>query len=138
MSSINPLGVSDPDLKIYVYDLPSIFNKVWLVQKDKRCSNHLFAAEVAIHHRLLESPVRTMEPSEADFFFMPVYVSCNFNTTSGFPSISHARALLAAAVKHVSLEMPYWNYSNGEDHVFVATHDYGPCFHTMVRFNKSS
>eukprot|EP00250_Pteridium_aquilinum_P011054 c19808_g1_i1 orf=165-1853(+) len=124
----NPLGLSN-DIKIFIYDLPSTFNKDWL--KDERCSNHLFAAEVAVHQRLLRSPVRTLEPLEADYFFMPVYVSCNFNTTTGFPSLGHARSLLGSAVKLVSRKMPYWNRSKGRDHVFVATHDYGPCFHTM-------
>lgn len=124
----NPLGLSK-DIKVYIYDLPSSFNMEWL--KDGRCSNHLFAAEVAIHQRLLSSPVRTLEPVEADYFFMPVYVSCNFNTTTGFPSLGHARSLLGSAVKLVSRKMPYWNRSKGRDHIFVATHDYGPCFHTM-------
>ncbi|MCO5563493.1 hypothetical protein L7F22_017136 [Adiantum nelumboides] len=125
---INPLGLSK-DIKVYIYDLPSSFNTDWL--KDERCSSHLFAAEVAIHQRLLSSPVRTLEPVEADYFFMPVYASCNFSTTTGFPSLGHARSLLGSAVKLVSTKMPYWNRSKGRDHVFVATHDYGPCFHTM-------
>lgn len=124
----NPLGLSN-DMKIFIYALPSSFNEDWL--KDDRCSSHLFAAEVAIHQRLLHSPIRTLQPSEADFFFMPVYVSCNFNTTTGFPSLGHARTLLRSAVKLVSHEMPYWDRGGGKDHVFVATHDYGACFRTM-------
>lgn len=126
--SSNPRGLIN-SLTIYVYDLPSSFHMDWL--KDERCSNHLFAAEVAIHQRLLQSPVRTFEPSEADYFFVPVYLSCNFNTTSGFPSLSHARSLLGSAVKLISRRMPYWNRKKGMDHVFVASHDHGPCFHTV-------
>ena len=117
-------------MKIFVYDLPSRFNEDWLT--DSRCSNHLFAAEVAIHKRLLNSSVRTSKPSEADFFFMPLYLSCNFNTSTGFPSLGHARSLMRSAVKLVSHDLPFWNRSKGEDHIFVATHDYGACFHTMV------
>ncbi|KAH7288012.1 hypothetical protein KP509_31G007300 [Ceratopteris richardii] len=124
----NPLGLFK-NIKIYIYELPTSFNTDWL--QNDRCSSHLFAAEVAIHQRLLSSPVRTLEPAEADYFFVPVYVSCNFNTTTGFPSLSHARALLGSAVKFISHKMPYWNLRKGSDHVFVATHDYGPCFHTM-------
>lgn len=115
---------------MYIYDLPSRFNSDWL--SDKRCSNHLFAAEVALHRALLSSDVRTFEPGEADFFFVPVYVSCNFSTVNGFPAIGHARSLLSSAVALVSSEHPFWNRSGGSDHVFVASHDYGACFHAMV------
>ncbi|KAJ4977687.1 hypothetical protein NE237_008467 [Protea cynaroides] len=116
-------------LKIYVYDLPPKYNKDWLA--NERCSNHLFAAEVAIHKALLNSEVRTLNPWEADFFFVPVYVSCNFSTENGFPAIGHARPLLASAIQIISTEMPFWNRSHGSDHVFVASHDYGACFHAM-------
>ncbi|KAJ7947876.1 Exostosin-like [Quillaja saponaria] len=117
------------NLKIFVYDLPPKFNTNWLL--NERCSNHLFASEVAIHKALLTSDVRTFDPYEADFFFVPVYVSCNFSTVNGFPAIGHARSLLASAVQLISSEYPFWNRSRGSDHVFVASHDFGACFHTM-------
>ncbi|PIA37191.1 hypothetical protein AQUCO_03000048v1 [Aquilegia coerulea] len=118
------------NLKIYIYDLPSKYNKDWL--SNKRCSNHLFASEVAIHKALMESDVRTLDPLEADFFFVPVYVSCNFSTINGFPALGHARPLLSSAVQFISSQMPFWNRSNGgSDHIFVASHDYGACFHAM-------
>ncbi|KAL5099002.1 hypothetical protein RYX36_003329, partial [Vicia faba] len=47
---------------------------------NERCKTHLFTSEVAIHTALLKSDVRTFDPYEADFFFVPVYVSCNFST----------------------------------------------------------
>ncbi|KAF5751578.1 glucuronoxylan glucuronosyltransferase IRX7-like isoform X1 [Tripterygium wilfordii] len=116
-------------LKIFVYDLPSKYNADWL--SNERCSNHLFASEVAIHKALLNSDVRTFDQHEADFFFVPVYVSCNFSTVNGFPAIGHARSLLASAVEIISSSYPFWNRSRGSDHVFVASHDYGACFHAM-------
>ncbi|RZC90995.1 hypothetical protein C5167_028832 [Papaver somniferum] len=116
-------------LKVYIYDLPSKYNTDWLT--NRRCSNHLFASEVAIHKALLNSDVRTLNPFEADFFFVPVYVSCNFNTSNGFPSLGHARPLIKSAIQFVSESAPFWNRSQGEDHVFVASHDYGACFHPM-------
>lgn len=117
------------DLKVYIYDLPSKYNVDWL--SNERCSNHLFASEVALHKALQESDVRTFDPWEADFFFVPVYVSCNFSTVNGFPAIGHARPLLASAIQHISTQLPFWNRSLGADHVFVASHDYGACFHAM-------
>ncbi|KAL7173757.1 hypothetical protein ACSBR2_033085 [Camellia fascicularis] len=117
------------DLKVFVYDLPSKYNSDWL--SNERCSNHLFASEVAIHRALLNSDVRTLDPWEADFFFVPIYVSCNFSTINGFPAIGHARSLISSAVQLISWELPFWNRSRGSDHVFVASHDFGSCFHTM-------
>ncbi|VFQ63840.1 unnamed protein product [Cuscuta campestris] len=117
-------------LKIYIYDLPARFNIDWL--KNERCGRHLFASEVAIHRALETSDdVRTFDPWEADFFFVPVYVSCNFSSVNGFPAIGHARSLMSAAVSLVSSEHPFWNRSGGADHVFVASHDFGSCFHTL-------
>ncbi|CAN7140450.1 probable glucuronoxylan glucuronosyltransferase F8H [Brassica rapa] len=118
-------------MKIYVYDLPARFNVDWVTASD-RCASHLFAAEVAIHRALLsDSSVRTSDPEEADFFFVPVYVSCNFSTANGFPSLSHARSLISSAVDFLSDSYPFWNRTRGFDHVFVASHDFGACFHAM-------
>lgn len=117
-------------MKVYVYDLPAKYNTEWLA--NERCSTHLFASEVAIHRAVMSSEARTLDPFQADFFFVPVYVSCNFSKVNGFPAIGHARSLMASAVDHVSSRFPFWNRSRGADHVFVASHDFGSCFHTMV------
>ncbi|KAI8573568.1 hypothetical protein RHMOL_Rhmol01G0287500 [Rhododendron molle] len=109
------------DTRVYVYDLPSRYNADWL--SSERCSNHLFASEVAIHKALMNSDVRTMDPLEADFFFVPVYVSCNFSTVNGFPAIGHARSLISSAVELISSEYPFWNRSRGSDHEDVAIAD---------------
>ncbi|ONK71814.1 uncharacterized protein A4U43_C04F12670 [Asparagus officinalis] len=116
-------------LKIYVYNLPPRYNGDWL--DNPRCGSHLFAAEVAIHEALLTSKFRTLNPDEADFFFVPVYVSCNFSTVNGFPSLTHARSLIASSIAEIKTKFPFWNRTNGQDHIFVASHDYGACFHAM-------
>ncbi|KAG4113674.1 hypothetical protein ERO13_D13G238500v2 [Gossypium hirsutum] len=118
------------DLKIFIYELPSEYNEDWL--SNKRCSNHLFASEVAIHRALMNTyDLRTFDPYEADFFFVPVYVSCNFSTVNGFPAIGHARSLISSAIQLISSNYPFWNRTQGSDHIFVASHDYGACFHAM-------
>lgn len=122
------------NLKLYIYELPSKYNTDWL--SNGRCNHHLFASEVLLHKTLSNSQVRTFDPSLADLFFVPVYVTCNFSTANGFPSIGHARGLLSSAVDFISSELPFWNRSNGSDHVFVASHDHGACFHTMVKKRK--
>ncbi|KAK8319852.1 hypothetical protein V6Z11_A13G270100 [Gossypium hirsutum] len=75
--------------------------------------------------------LRTFDPYEADFFFVPVYVSCNFSTVNGFPAIGHARSLISSAIQLISSNYPFWNRTQGSDHIFVASHDYGACFHAM-------
>ncbi|CAA6675110.1 unnamed protein product [Spirodela intermedia] len=107
----------------------SLYNRDWLA--NPRCATHLFAAEVALHETLLRSPVRTLDPHAANFFFVPVYVSCNFSTANGFPALGHARSLLSSAVDFISSRHPFWGLRGGADHVFVASHDYGACFHAM-------
>ncbi|KAH6814658.1 Exostosin family protein [Perilla frutescens var. frutescens] len=131
-SSLHKTKISDElfdGMKVYVYELPSKYNTDWLA--NERCSSHLFASEVAIHRALVRSDARTFDPWEADFFFVPVYVSCNFSTVNGFPAIGHARSLIAAAIDLVSSQYSFWNRSRGADHVFVASHDFGSCFHTL-------
>nr|CAD1836680.1 unnamed protein product [Ananas comosus var. bracteatus] len=63
-------------LKVFVYELPSKYNKK-IVQKDPRCLTHMFAAEIFMHRFLLSSPVRTLNPEEADWFYTPVYTTCD-------------------------------------------------------------
>ncbi|KAJ4972117.1 hypothetical protein NE237_005216 [Protea cynaroides] len=91
-------------LKIYVYDLPPQYNKDSLT--NERCRR------------------RTLNPWEADFFFVLVYISCNFSTENGFSAI-------ATQLTIISTEMPFWNRGHGSDHGFVASHDYEACFHAM-------
>ncbi|KAM7279000.1 hypothetical protein ACFE04_006134 [Oxalis oulophora] len=118
------------NLKLFIYNLPSRYNEDWLT--NKRCENHLFGAEVAIHKALLRNDVvRTFDPYEADFFYVPVYVACNFSSVNGFPAIGHARGLISSAIQLISSNYPFWNRTNGSDHFFVASHDYGACFHAM-------
>ncbi|KZV45170.1 hypothetical protein F511_11770 [Dorcoceras hygrometricum] len=78
------------------------------------------------------SEFRTSDPWEADLFFVPVYVSCNFSSVNGFPAIGHARSLMASTVRLLSSNFPFWNLSRGSDHVFIASHDFGSCFHTIM------
>ncbi|GAB4834084.1 hypothetical protein Ancab_032338 [Ancistrocladus abbreviatus] len=131
IESSTPISTHDSltDFKIYIYELPSKYNNDWL--SNERCSKHLFASEVAIHKALSRSDFRTFDPYDADFFFVPVYVSCNFSTVNGFPTIGHARSLISSAVELISTTFSFWNRSGGSDHVFVASHDFGACFHTL-------
>ncbi|RLN28143.1 putative glucuronosyltransferase [Panicum miliaceum] len=119
----NPIG----RLKVYVYDLPSKYNKK-LLKKDPRCLNHMFAAEIFMHRFLLSSAVRTFNPEEADWFYTPVYTTCDL-TPSGLPLPFKSPRMMRSAIQLIATNWPYWNRSEGADHFFVTPHDFGACFH---------
>ncbi|CAI7795590.1 unnamed protein product, partial [Closterium sp. NIES-53] len=119
----NPVG----RLKIYVYDLPRDFNYNY-IKKQPRCLTHMFALEVLFHRYILNSPVRTTNPDEADWFYMPVYPTCDL-TASGLPLPFRSPRMIRAAITLVSERWPYWNRTDGADHFFITPHDFGACFH---------
>jgi hypothetical protein len=112
----NPVG----RLKVFVYDLPSKYNKR-IVTKDPRCLNHMFAAEIFMHRFLLSSAVRTLNPEEADL------------TPAGLPLPFKSPRMMRSAIQFISNKWPFWNKTDGADHFFVVPHDFGACFHYQVR-----
>ena len=118
-------------LKVFVYELPSKYNKK-ILQKDPRCLTHMFAAEIFMHRFLLSSPVRTLNPEEADWFYTPVYTTCDL-TPNGLPLPFKSPRMMRSAIQLISSNWPYWNRTEGADHFFVTPHDFGACFHYQVR-----
>ncbi len=122
----NPVG----RLKVFVYDLPSKYNKR-IVAKDPRCLNHMFAAEIFMHRFLLSSAVRTLNPEQADWFYAPVYTTCDL-THAGLPLPFKSPRMMRSAIQFLSRKWPFWNRTDGADHFFVVPHDFGACFHYQV------
>ena len=89
-----------------------------------------------LHEWLLASPHRTFDPSEADWFYVPVYATCAIVThifeTPSTPRLKYrvARAaqLYQQALAHVRDSLPYWNASGGVDHIWTFGYDEGACF----------
>ncbi|KAJ6959623.1 hypothetical protein NC653_037854 [Populus alba x Populus x berolinensis] len=77
-------------LKVFVYELPSKYNKK-ILQKDPRCLTHMFAAKIFMHRFLLSSPLRMLNPKEAEWFNTLVYTTCDFtlNGTDHFFVMPH-------------------------------------------------
>lgn len=119
----NPVG----KLKVFVYEMPRKYNQM-LLSKDSRCLHHMFAAEIFMHQFLLSSAVRTLDPEEADWFYTPVYTTCDL-TPQGFPLPFRAPRIMRSAIKYVATTWPYWNRTEGADHFFLTPHDFGACFH---------
>lgn len=126
----NPVG----RLKVYVYELPSKYNKK-ILQKDPRCLTHMFAAEIFMHRFLLSSPVRTSNPEEADWFYTPIYTTCDL-TPTGLPLPFKSPRMMRSAIQLISSNWPYWNRTEGADHFFVVPHDFGACFHYQVKTSR--
>ncbi|CAO2195748.1 unnamed protein product [Urochloa humidicola] len=114
-------------LKVYVYELPTKYNKK-MVAKDSRCLSHMFAAEIFMHRFLLSSAIRTLNPEEADWFYTPVYTTCDL-TPWGHPLPFKSPRIMRSAIQFISKRWPYWNRTEGADHFFVVPHDFGACFH---------
>ncbi|KAJ4959390.1 hypothetical protein NE237_026501 [Protea cynaroides] len=114
-------------MKVFVYELPSNFNED-IVQRDPRCLTHMFAAEIYFHRFLLTSQVRTLNPEEADWFYTPVYTTCDL-TTEGLPMSYRSPRMIRSAIQLISSNLPYWNKTEGSDHFFLVPHDFAACFH---------
>ena len=117
-------------LKVYVYELPPKYNKN-ILAKDSRCLKHMFATEIFIHRFLLSSAVRTLNPEEADWFYTPVYTTCDL-TPWGHPLTTKSPRMMRSAIQYISKRWPYWNRTEGADHFFVTPHDFGACFYFQV------
>ena len=119
-------------LKVYVYQVPELFNTEQLLLnkknpppiRDPNCSSNFYSAEVSLHQFLLKSPCRTLDPWQADFFFVPSYSSC-------FLINNHPNNLTKTALfhdklyKHVVTKHPYFNLSRGRDHVWIFSQGFG-------------
>ena len=118
----------DFGLKIYVYDLPKSYNKE-IEEQNPLCRSHMFAPEVYIHEKLLESSVKTNDPREADLFYVPTYTSCKYLGRGMFGVDPwFGKRLVRASIDLISRKFPYWNRHKGQDHIFSMTYDYGACF----------
>ncbi|PSC76174.1 exostosin-like glycosyltransferase [Micractinium conductrix] len=141
---------------IYVYELPPFYNAVMLQYRvDKNDCVHrifdeanatrlndqyLYNPEPGLHEMLLQSEHRTLDPEEADYFYIPVYTSClifpilganDFPFIHGGPAAwrTHAAANLMIEVYHwIRSHHPYWDRHGGRDHLLLSVHDEGSCW----------
>ena len=120
------------NLKIYVYKLPAIFNedqvklnarrppKIW----DPNCTANFYSAEYSLHHILLTSKYRTLDPWEADFFYVPAY-SCCFLINNHPNNLTKTAIFHYKLLRHIRNDYPYFNLSQGRDHIWAFTQGFG-------------
>lgn len=118
-------------LRVFVYEVPTRYT-YRLLKRDTRCLSHMFAAEVYFHHFILRSPVRTLDPAQAQWFYTPLYLTCDL-TDKGLPLPFRAPRMMRSAIRFISQRFPFWNRTEGADHFFITPHDFGACFHFQVR-----
>ncbi|KAL4856586.1 DNA-directed RNA polymerase II subunit RPB2 [Chlorella vulgaris] len=141
---------------IYVYELPPIYNAVLLSYRTEKAhcvvrffdehnrtimnDPHLHNLETGLHEMLLQSEHRTLDPSEADYFYVPVYSRCliypvafatDFPYFHGGPAASRIGAatnLLLEVFHWIRSHHPWWDRSGGRDHIILSVHDEGSCW----------
>lgn len=120
------------NLKIYVYDLPKLFNKeqldinrknpppIW----DPNCTGNFYSAEYSLHNFLLNRPLRTMDPWVADYFYVPSYSSC-FLINNHPNNLTKTAIFHSKLFHHITTKHSYFNLSQGRDHVWAFSQGFG-------------
>ncbi|KAI5056841.1 hypothetical protein GOP47_0028659 [Adiantum capillus-veneris] len=147
------VGVQKKHPLIYIYDLPPEFNSHLLEGRHWKfhCVNRvydwdnatiwtpqLYGAEIALYEGLLNSPHRTLNAEEADFFYVPVLGACLIARADETPYLSMKNFMglrsyftldfYRRAYLHISQSYPYWNRTAGRDHIWFFSWDEGACF----------
>jgi len=112
LSKLRPKVLDSSRPRIFVYDdvIPEIKT---LTQGASFCGKGQWGMEVHIHDWLLTSRHRTLDPAEADFFFVPAYSICMFE--GGFLSMSQLDETYSSLVR----ALPHFGANSGRDHIFT-------------------
>ncbi|CAD7934901.1 unnamed protein product [Amoebophrya sp. A25] len=104
-----------PPIKIYVYpviETPTLFHH--LAQAASFCGRGQWASEVHFHDWIMQhGSLRTLDPEEADYFFVPGYAICIFE--SGFLKLPE----IDQAYRQLVHELPYFNQGRERRHIFT-------------------
>ena len=92
--------------------------------------SYLYSLDAKIHRWLLRSPYRTLDPNEADYFFIPAYLSLGFYDFEFglYWLTTRGHVFLRQLLTHVAHSAPWFNKTDGADHVMVMTNDKGATF----------
>lgn len=123
---------SSERLRVYFYDLPSLLNAQMVRDshtnppklRDPYCDENFYSAEHTIAEFFRKSAVRTYNASEADFFYVPIYATC-YLLTHQPNDVNMTGAFFSQAMNHVIHEHPYWNASDGRDHLLMFAQGFG-------------
>ncbi|KAG1658531.1 hypothetical protein FOA52_008417 [Chlamydomonas sp. UWO 241] len=141
---------------MYVYDMPPHLNTQMLQYKltPGACNHRIFGngrndtmfvssgynIEQYLHEVLLQSKHRTFDPDEADFFYVPVYITCMMWPVLGWADHPffyapvhdirpmHAMNMILEAKRWLQKTFPWWDRRQGRDHIWLMNHDEGACY----------
>jgi len=105
----------------------------WLAafRKGDWSRDHWYGVDVILHKMLLRSRHRTLDPAQADFFFIPLHLSLGYYSHRYY--FKHftqpAHKPLRDAIAYVKATWPqHWARRGGRDHIMVMTQDQGNRF----------
>lgn len=117
------------DFKIFVYDLKPEYNAN-LARDQPRCRTDQYGTEIRFHENLLEHAVLTKNAEEAEFFFVPIYGECYLFRETQNSGTNNAMKVTnlwyREALATIQNEYPYWNRTDGRDHVWSFPGARGP------------
>lgn len=119
-------------LRVFYYDLPNDVN-VGLVSESHRnppkirdpfCDRNFYSAEHRIAQFFRDGPIRTRNASNAHFFYVPIYTTCYLLTN--LPNdVGRTGRFFENAMRAVVQDYPYWNATDGRDHIFMFAQGFG-------------
>ena len=102
--------------KIYVYD-----HLDWASTPIVKCAFGMEGVEVLLHRYFLYSKCRTMNPGEADYFFVPFYSFCyqNMHISKGNEGAELNRLFI-----EIKNSLPYFSGDSVGKHIWVFPHEF--------------
>ncbi|KAG2491270.1 hypothetical protein HYH03_010277 [Edaphochlamys debaryana] len=161
-ATITPPAAADPPPQstrrrplIYVYDTDPVYNtrliqyrltklacvyRTFDPHNSSALNNYVYSLESYFIEQLSVSQHRTYDPEEADFFFVPVQVTCYLWPVLGWADhpwfgqpAAHSRShqgsrMYLNAKRNVEELYPFWGRRGGADHIFMMLNDEGGCW----------
>eukprot|EP00238_Polyblepharides_amylifera_P002594 CAMPEP_0196575454 /NCGR_PEP_ID=MMETSP1081-20130531/4928_1 /TAXON_ID=36882 /ORGANISM="Pyramimonas amylifera, Strain CCMP720" /LENGTH=504 /DNA_ID=CAMNT_0041893761 /DNA_START=149 /DNA_END=1663 /DNA_ORIENTATION=- len=117
MASMGLFPPHNLTVKIYVYQSDEVGAIKELTSGQKMtltiCTIGMWGTQTVLHKFLEKSSVRTLDPAQADFFFVPAYAKCASDREK-----KNDQQMNQAYIKLVQ-SLPYFRRSGGRDHIFV-------------------
>merc|ERR1712194_75217 len=108
-----PMPCFGTSVKVYVYELPDSLKTAAL-----QCAGGQWGTEVLMHRFFESAECRTMDPEEADFFYVPLYGTC-LTTKQGVENDDDSTTLLWDPLVRFLDSSPWFRRRSARDHIFL-------------------